>query len=60
MQALIPAAAGALLDQRGVSAEARDFASAGEDHALKEGAPLPSPAAVFPRFVESAEASAQG
>ncbi len=60
LQAFIPTAASALLDQLGVPAAARDFASAGEDHALKEGAPLPPPAAVFPRFVESAEASAQG
>ena len=60
LQAFIPAAAGALLDQLGVHAEARDFASAGEDHALKEGAPLPAPAPVFPRFVEAAETSGAG
>jgi len=60
LQAFIPTAAGALLDQLGVSPEARGFANAGEANSLKEGAPLPPPAPVFPRFIESAEADGQG
>jgi len=52
LQPFMPASAGKFLDLLGVAADARDFASAGEDHGLREGAPLPAPAPVFPRFVE--------
>jgi methionyl-tRNA synthetase len=52
LQPFMPASAGVLLDLLGVPAEARDFAHAGEAHALTPGAPLPPPAPVFPRFVE--------
>jgi len=55
LQAFIPTAASALLDQLGVAAYARAFAEAGENFALKEGSALPAPAPVFPRFVEAAE-----
>jgi methionyl-tRNA synthetase len=57
LQAFIPAAAGRLLDLLAVPAEARNFAHADEAHALKQGAPLPAPAPVFPRFVEEAAES---
>ncbi|MCX7900097.1 MAG: methionine--tRNA ligase, partial [Methylocystis sp.] len=52
LQAFMPESAGKLLDLLGVAADARDFAHAGAAHALIEGAPLPPPAPVFPRFVE--------
>ncbi|MBI1866822.1 MAG: methionine--tRNA ligase [Methylocystis sp.] len=52
LQAFIPASAAALLDLLAVPAGARDFAHAGEANALAEGALLPAPAPVFPRFVE--------
>jgi methionyl-tRNA synthetase len=52
LQAFIPASAGKLLDLLGVGPDARDFAHAGEDHALTEAAPLPPPVPVFPRYVE--------
>ena len=55
LQAFIPTAASALLDQLGVAAYARAFAEAGENFALKEGSALPAPAPVFLRFVEAAE-----
>jgi methionyl-tRNA synthetase len=58
LQPFMPAAAGKFLDLLGVPAEARDFASAGEGHASKEGAPLPAPTPVFPRFVEEEAAPA--
>jgi methionyl-tRNA synthetase len=57
LQPFIPQAAGKFLDALGVAPEARDFAHAGEAYALKEGAPLPAPAPVFPRFVEEAATS---
>ena len=57
LQAFMPEAAGKFLDLLGVAAEARGFAHAGEGFALEEGAPLPPPAPVFPRFVEEAEIS---
>jgi len=52
LQAFIPASAGKLLDLLAVAADARDFAHAGEADALAAGATLPTPAPVFPRFVE--------
>ncbi len=52
LQAFMPDAAGKLLDLLGVAPDARDFAHADAAHALIEGAPLPPPSPVFPRFVE--------
>ena len=52
LQPFIPEAAGKLLDLLGVGPDQRDFTHAGEADALQEGAPLPPPAPVFPRFVE--------
>jgi methionyl-tRNA synthetase len=52
LQAFIPASAAALLDLLGVGPKARDFAHAGESDALIEGAALPPPAPIFPRFIE--------
>ena len=50
----MPGAAGRLLDQLGVTAEARAFAALGEGEggALRPGTPLPKPQGVFPRYVE--------
>jgi methionyl-tRNA synthetase len=55
LQAFIPASAGALLDLLGVAGDARDFAHSGEANALAEGAALPPPAPIFPRYVEETE-----
>jgi methionyl-tRNA synthetase len=55
LQPFIPSAASSLLGLLGVDAGARDFAYAGDSHALAPGAPLPAPAPVFPRYVEEAE-----
>jgi methionyl-tRNA synthetase len=57
LQAFIPASAAALLDLLGVVPDARDFAQAGEAHALAEGAPLPAPKPIFPRYVEEESAA---
>ena len=54
LQAFIPEAAGKFLDQLAIGPDERDFAHAGENFALQEGAPLPAPAPVFPRFLEEA------
>jgi methionyl-tRNA synthetase len=53
----MPQSMGRMLDQLGVAANARDFASLGPAHALKPGTVLPAPQGVFPRYVE-ADASA--
>ncbi len=58
LQPFIPGAATKLLDLLGVAKDLRDFAHAGEAFALAEGALLPAPAPVFPRFVEEAEEKA--
>jgi methionyl-tRNA synthetase len=52
LQPFIPGAAAKFLDSLGVGPDERDFAHAGEANALQEGAPLPPPAPVFPRYVE--------
>ncbi|PWB81983.1 MAG: methionine--tRNA ligase, partial [Methylocystaceae bacterium] len=59
LQPFIPEAAGKLLDLLGVLPDARDFAHADAAHALREGAPLPPPAPVFPRYVEEADATSE-
>ena len=51
-QPFVPAAAGRVLDQLSVPAEARDFTALGEHHALSPGTVMPKPEGVFPRFVE--------
>jgi methionyl-tRNA synthetase len=53
LQAFIPGAAGALLDQLGVAKDARAFFHVSAEHALVAGTTLPAPAPVFPRFVEA-------
>ena len=52
LQAFIPGSAAALLDLLEVGPDERDFAHVSDAYALAEGAPLPPPAPVFPRFVE--------
>jgi methionyl-tRNA synthetase len=52
VQPVMPAAAGKLLDQLAVPANARDFAHLTEANALKPGTPLPAPEGVFPRYVD--------
>jgi len=57
-QALTPEAAGKLLDQLAVPADARDFAHLGAAGRLPAGVELPRPQPVFPRFVEQDETQA--
>ncbi|MGE0846909.1 MAG: hypothetical protein AB7L41_11630, partial [Flavobacteriaceae bacterium] len=57
-QPVMPGSAAKLLDLLGVGEDARDFAMLGEGGRLKEGAALPSPSAVFPRYVEPEELKA--
>jgi methionyl-tRNA synthetase len=52
LQPFMPDSAGKLLDLLDVGPDERGFAHAGEGNALQEGAPLPPPAPIFPRFVE--------
>ncbi|MBL8587955.1 MAG: methionine--tRNA ligase [Methylobacteriaceae bacterium] len=52
-QPAMPAAMGKMLDLLAVPAEARDFAHLGPEHRIAEGAELPPPAPVFPRYVEA-------
>jgi methionyl-tRNA synthetase len=58
LQPFIPEAAAKLLDLLAVGPDERDFAHAGEADALQEGAPLPPPAPVFPRFIDAEEGAA--
>jgi methionyl-tRNA synthetase len=51
VQAAMPESAGKLLDQLGVPASARDFTAL--QGRLRPGTELPSPAPVFPRYVEA-------
>jgi methionyl-tRNA synthetase len=57
-QPVMPTASGKLLDLLAVPADERDFATLGGGHRLAAGTPLPAPSAVFPRYVEPAEAPA--
>ncbi len=50
VQPVMPASSAALLDQLGVSADARGFDAL--DVQVAAGTPLPAPAGVFPRWVE--------
>jgi methionyl-tRNA synthetase len=52
VQPFMPGSAAALLDQLGVPREARDFAALGVE--IGQGASLPAPSGLFPRFVEAA------
>jgi methionyl-tRNA synthetase len=58
-QPFMPASAAKLLDLLAVPAEARGFDALDDARALVPGTPLPSPAPVFPRYVEQAP-EAQG
>jgi methionyl-tRNA synthetase len=53
LQPVMPTSAGKLLDLLGVPETARTFAALGPAARLKPGTALPSPQAVFPRFVEA-------
>jgi len=53
LQPVMPASAARLLEQVGVPAEARSFASLGKPGRLSSGVKLPAPEPVFPRYVES-------
>lgn len=57
-QPFMPDSSGRMLDQLGVDATARSFASLNADHALKPGTTLPKPEPVFPRYVEAEEGAA--
>ncbi|MCC7273078.1 MAG: methionine--tRNA ligase [Alphaproteobacteria bacterium] len=57
-QPFMPQASARILDQLAVPAGERTFAHLGPEHALRPGTPLPRPEGVFPRHVETAEASA--
>ena len=54
-QPFVPASAARILAQLGVGEGRRTFADFGDAGALKPGAPLPEPEAVFPRYVEARE-----
>jgi methionyl-tRNA synthetase len=54
-QPIVPEAAGRILDQLAVPADARDFAALATP--LAPGARLPAPQPAFPRFVEDEAAS---
>lgn len=56
-QPVMPASAASLLDQLGVSDDARSFADLGEAGKLKGGTELPKPQAVFPRYVDQEEST---
>jgi methionyl-tRNA synthetase len=58
-QPYMPASAGKLLDLLAVPAEGRDFSALGKAGRLASGTALPTPAAVFPRYVEEADASSR-
>ncbi|MCW5771975.1 MAG: methionine--tRNA ligase [Rhodospirillaceae bacterium] len=58
VQPFMPGSMAKLLDQLGVAADARNFASL--DAALVPGTPLPEPRGIFPRYVEEGAAPAPG
>jgi methionyl-tRNA synthetase len=59
VQPFMPTAAEKLLDLLAVPAEERSFALLGGKHRIVPGTKLPSPAAVFPRYVETEGQAAQ-
>ncbi len=52
IQPVMPESAANMLDQLGISPDARSFAHYGPDHALTPGTALPKPSPVFPRYVD--------
>ncbi len=58
-QPFMPASAGKLLDLLAVPAVERDFSFLGGKHRIASGIKLPSPAPVFPRYVEAEAPAAQ-
>ncbi len=58
VQAVMPESAAKLLDQLGVSSDARDFAALGPGGRLTPGTALPAPSPVFPRHVEAGSEAA--
>jgi len=52
VQPFVPASAGKLLDLLAVPDGERSFAYLGGNHRIAAGAKLPTPAAIFPRYVE--------
>jgi methionyl-tRNA synthetase len=58
-QPYMPASAGRLLDLLAVPVDRRDFAALGSAGRLVSGIALPPPVAVFPRYVEEADATSQ-
>jgi methionyl-tRNA synthetase len=56
-QPFMPASAGKLLDLLAIPPAARQFSELGGGHRMAAGVPLPAPAPVFPRYVESAESA---
>lgn len=58
VQPVMPVAAGKLLDLLAAAPEARSFAALGKAGRLVSGTPLPTPSAVFPRYVEPEDGQA--
>ncbi len=58
-QPFMPASAAKLLDLLAIAENQRNFAFLDGKHRIAAGAKLPAPAAVFPRYVESAGQAAQ-
>jgi methionyl-tRNA synthetase len=58
-QPAMPDAAAKLLDMLAVDASRRNFAALGPAGCLKSGTRLPSPEAVFPRYLEEGGAAAK-
>jgi methionyl-tRNA synthetase len=59
VQPVMPDSAARLLDLLGVADERRRFAELGEGGRLSPGTELPAPRAIFPRYVDGGEASAE-
>ena len=57
IQPYMPESAGKLLDLLGVPADRRNFAALGSVGRLVPGTSLPPPTAIFPRYVEAADAA---
>jgi methionyl-tRNA synthetase len=57
-QPVMPSAMGKLLDALATPADRRDFAHLTPDFRIADGAPLPPPAPIFPRYVETEEGAA--
>jgi methionyl-tRNA synthetase len=58
-QPFMPASTGKLLDLLAVATKERNFSFLGEEHRIAAGVKLPTPAAVFPRYVEAEAPAAQ-